>query len=87
MPGQQVQGVQIHGRTGDDVATLTPDGAITRLDVSALVVGDIVWDAITPTFNATSDVYQFYLNSVLQKTITINYTDATKEVMSGITKV
>lgn len=49
--------------------------------------GGIAWDAITPTFNATSDVYVFALNGVTVKTITINYTDATKEVMSGITKV
>ncbi len=47
----------------------------------------INWDTITPTFNATSDVYQFYLNLVLVKTITVNYTDATKTVMSGVTKV
>lgn len=47
----------------------------------------INWDSITPTFNSTSDVYQYYLAGVLVKTITINYTDSTKEVMSGITKV
>ncbi len=49
--------------------------------------GGVKWDSITPTFNSTSDVYQFYLDSVLVKTITINYTDSTKEVMSGVTKV
>jgi hypothetical protein len=49
--------------------------------------GGINWDSITPTFNTTSDVYQFYLDGVLVKTITINYTDSTKEVMSGVTKV
>lgn len=48
--------------------------------------GGINWDTITPTFNATSDVYQFYLDSVLVKTITINYEDSTKAVMSGVTK-
>ena len=48
--------------------------------------GGINWTSITPTFNATSDVYQFYLDGVLKKTITINYTDATKAVMSGVTK-
>ena len=47
----------------------------------------INWDTITPTFNATSDVYQYYLSSVLVKTITINYSDATKEVITSITKV
>lgn len=47
----------------------------------------IAWDAIVPTFNATSDVYEFYFNSSLIQTITINYTDSTKEVMSGVTKV
>lgn len=50
-------------------------------------ITDIDWDEIVPTFNATSDVYEFYKSSVLQKTITINYVDATKEVMSSITKV
>jgi len=47
----------------------------------------IVWDTITPTYNATSDVYVFTLSSVTQATITINYTDATKAVISSITRV
>lgn len=69
-----------------------PDSTITYpvladADGKLITAGDIVWDTITPTFNSTSDVYEFYLDSVLVKTITISYTDATKEVMSGVTKV
>lgn len=45
------------------------------------------WDLITPTFNTTSDVYVFSLASVTVYTITINYTDATKETISSVTKV
>jgi hypothetical protein len=48
--------------------------------------GGIAWDTITPTFATTTDTYAFYLDSVLVKTITITYADATKEVMTGITK-
>jgi hypothetical protein len=51
------------------------------------VAGGIVWDAITPTYNATSDVYVFSLNAATTGTITVNYTDATKSVLSGVTKV
>lgn len=43
-------------------------------------------DLITPTFNTTSDVYIFTLNSVTVQTITVNYTDSTKEVLSSVVK-
>ena len=46
----------------------------------------VEWDLITPTFNATSDVYVFTLNSVVVQTITVNYTDSTKEVLSSVVK-
>lgn len=46
----------------------------------------IEWSLITPTYNATSDVYVFTLDGVTVKTITVNYSDATKEVITTITK-
>lgn len=49
--------------------------------------GSVKWNLITPIFNSTSDVYQFYLDSVLVQTTTINYTDSTKAFPSSITKV
>jgi hypothetical protein len=55
--------------------------------VRILNVNDIDWDRIVPTFNSTDDVYEFYKNDVLVKTITIFYTDSTKAVMSEVTKV
>ena len=51
------------------------------------VVGDIKWDTIVPTFNATSDVYVFSFDGSTTATITVSYVDATKEVLSGVTKV
>lgn len=61
----------------------TADGEVVVRNLTA----DIDWDAITPTYNATSDVYVFSKSAVTTATITVNYTDSTKAVMSGVTKV
>lgn len=61
----------------------TENGAV----VVRNVVGDIKWDSIAPTFNATSDVYVFSFGGSTTATITVSYVDATKAVLSGVTKV
>lgn len=43
-------------------------------------------DSIVPTFNATSDVWEFKLSGVTQQTVTINYTDATKAVITSVVR-
>ena len=61
----------------------TVDGAVVVRNLTA----DIKWDTITPTFNATSDVYVFSFDGSTTATITVSYTDATKAVLAGVTKV
>lgn len=79
------QQIVLYAKRDPDSKTAYP--VLVDVDGQIITAGDIVWDTITPTYNATSDVYAFYLDSVLVKTITVSYTDATKEVMSGVTKV
>lgn len=90
--------VRIVGDDPDKPVTTTTDGLKERLDVSLptnaegeVVVrnltADIKWDAIVPTFNATSDVYVFSFGGVTTATITVSYVDSTKAVLSGVTKV
>jgi hypothetical protein len=43
-------------------------------------------DSITPTFNATSDVWEYKLVGVTQQTLTVNYVDATKQVISSVVR-
>lgn len=101
MPLQQTQGVQIKGRDEAAFATLTQDVAKQRLDVSVQtnadgevvvrnLIADIKWDKILPAPTATEDVYIFSFDGTTTTTITIYYTDASKETVSpvnGITKV
>jgi hypothetical protein len=61
----------------------TDGGAVVVRNLTA----DIKWDAIVPTFNTTNDVYVFSFDGSTTATITVSYTDATKEVLSGVTKV
>lgn len=67
------------------------DGAPVRLgsvgDSLQITDASSQWDLITPTFNATSDVYVFSKSSVTKQTITVNYTDSTKEVLLSVVKV
>ena len=60
-------------------------------DRSYLAIGDVLqgvhWDSYTFTSNATSDVWQFYIGGQLHVTITINYSDGTKTLETGGTKV
>jgi hypothetical protein len=44
------------------------------------------WDSVTPTFNATSDVWVFKLGLVTKHTVTINYTSSTKLVIQNVVR-
>jgi hypothetical protein len=61
----------------------TTDGEVVVRNITA----DIDWDAITPTYNSTSDVYVFSKSAVTTATITVSYQDSTKAVLTGVTKV
>lgn len=84
--GQQIDTLpsQQYGWNGSSPEKITTEGGAV---VVRNLTADIKWDAITPTFNATSDVYVFSFNGSTTATITVSYTDATKEVLSGVTKV
>lgn len=43
-------------------------------------------DSIYPTFNATSDVWEYKLLGATVQTLTINYVDATKQVISSVVR-
>lgn len=61
-------------------------GAVVVRNLTA----DIKWDKILPAPTATEDVYIFSVGGVTTSTITIHYTDSTKETISpttGITRV
>lgn len=50
----------------------------------------VAHDAIVPTYNATSDVYAYKTGGIAGttvKTLTVNYTDATKTVITNISVV
>jgi hypothetical protein len=98
LDGKEYINTRIIAEDSDDNVTITEDGLKKRLDVSVptnadgeVVVrnltADIKWDTIVPTFNATSDVYVFSYGGSTTATITVSYTDATKSVLSGVTKV
>jgi len=44
------------------------------------------YDSITPTYNATSDVYVYKAGLTTVATLTISYTDATKAVITSIVR-
>lgn len=76
--------VQLYGfENGSPKRIESENGAVVVRNLTA----DIKWDAIVPTFNATSDVYVFSFDGSTTATITVSYTDATKAVLSGVTKV
>ena len=50
------------------------------------IFDDIKWDLITPTFDTLTDTYVFSLDWDTTATIVITYTDATKKVLSSVTK-
>jgi hypothetical protein len=62
------------------------DGLETRLGEMASGLITAKHDSITPTFNATSDVWEYKLVGVTQQTLTVNYTDATKQVISSVVR-
>jgi hypothetical protein len=65
MPMQQTQGVQIHGRSADDFATLTVAGAQTRLDVQASGAVQLV-DAAGSTINPSSEESVLLLRRIVK---------------------
>ena len=80
-----------HQVTVSNIATLAThakqDTTNQKLDsIIANTTPDAAWDTITPTFNATSDVYTYSLAGTVNKVITINYTNASKEVIQNIVK-
>lgn len=86
-----VQGVSLYGKkdAGSNEAypvMVDAEGSMVVRNITA----DIKWDKILPAPTATTDVYVFSFDGVTTATITINYTDETKETVSpvtGITKV
>lgn len=85
-----VHGASLYGKTdpakNEAYPILVEEGAMLVRNVTA----DIKWDKILPAPTATTDVYVFSFDGVTTATITINYTDETKETVSpvtGITKV
>jgi hypothetical protein len=80
-----------HQVTVSNIATLATHAKqdTTNLKLDSIIANttpDAEWDTITPTFNATSDVYTYSLAGTVNKVITINYTNATKEVIQNIVK-
>lgn len=67
---------------GDSLG-VTPIGGVNILDVF-MKSGAITkaWDNFSVTYpSATQEVYVFKLGSTTQQTITLNYTDSTKEFL------
>jgi hypothetical protein len=58
----------------------------TRLGEMASGLITAKHDSITPTFNATSDVWEYKLVGVTKQTLTVNYTDTTKQVISSVVR-
>ena len=86
-----VESTSVSGKPATAVAN--PDGSNIGADLLSQlqVINCLVpssYDAIIPTFNATSTVWTFKLGATTISTITIYYTDSTKEVISsqGIVK-
>ena len=78
---QDARAVVIYGLTGD---TSTAIPALLNVDGSFKVDGIGLWDKVTQVQNATTDVWSFELASVATKTVTITYTDTTKEIISTV---
>lgn len=51
------------------------------------LLSKIPWDSYVFTSNTTSDVWQYYIAGALYMTITVNYSDATKTLETGGSKV
>lgn len=89
---QETQGVQIKGRSQDDFVTITQDGARYRLDVTtglATMPGFNIppFDTINATYpTTTQEVYVYKLSGATVATITVNYTDTTKNYITSAVK-
>lgn len=71
--------------TNSVYVTSHPD---SPLNISGLI--DFQYDYIEPSFNSSSDVWEYRLGGSggsLQATITITYTDSTKQTIQSVAKV
>jgi hypothetical protein len=68
-----------------DIETILGN-VLTRLGVMPAGLITEAHDSVYPTYNATSDVYEYKLATVLVATITVSYVDATKAVITSIVK-
>jgi hypothetical protein len=80
-----------HQVTVSNIATLATHAKqdTTNLKLDSIIANttpESAWDTITPTFNDISDVYAYSLSGTVNKVITINYTNASKEVIQNIVK-
>jgi hypothetical protein len=69
--------------------TANATGALNIVDVVGNSLVPSSYDAIVPTFNSTSDVWVFKTGGTggtTVSTLTISYTDATKQVMTSLVK-
>jgi hypothetical protein len=78
---QETQGVQIKGRSQDDFATLTADGVKQRLDVSAILIGELIpvnYDYISISYTGTNMTGVIYktggVGGTTVATLTLGYT-------------
>ena len=70
--------------TKRQVAVTLEDSSGNPLNLTST---DFEWDSFDVTFpSATQEVYAFSLASVVVKTFTLNYQDASKKVLVGGTK-
>jgi len=80
--GGYVDGIEtLVGTTNTNTAAIT-----TRLNEMAAGLITVKHDSLYPTFNATSDVWVYKLAAATVATLTINYVDATKAVITSIVR-
>lgn len=72
------------GSTGADV-NINALGGVDDFSIGNPMIKEN-YDVIGVTYNATSDVYEFFKGIVLKATLVINYTDATKENILAVVR-
>ena len=77
--------VILAGWDGVDINDATVDSNGNIAVTSGM--GITIWDSVTPTYNATSDVWVFKKGVITVATVTITYQDATKLVITKVEKV
>ena len=61
-------------------------GITTRLNEMPAGLVTVKHDSIYPTFNATSDVWEYKASGTTVATVTVNYVDSTKAVITSIVR-